>query len=117
MEKDLIQDKDIPLRHYNYSYIKGLLEERYNAELTGGFALIMDAKRPIIDAKSSGRTFGSRAEGEGAKRATGRSLSTPHSRAFGAGTLSLTGAKKQSEERAALFAVRVEAVVSPKIHT
>jgi len=37
----------------------------------------MGAKRLIIDAKPSGRTFGSRAGGEGAKRAAGRSLSTP----------------------------------------
>jgi len=47
----------------------------------------MGAKRPIIDAKPSRRTFGSRAGGEGGKRAAGRSLATPHSRAEGAGTI------------------------------
>ena len=59
--------------------------------MTGGFALIMDAKRPIIDAKPSSRTFGSRARGGGGKRAAGRSLATPYSRAEGAGTPELTG--------------------------
>jgi len=34
----------------------------------------MGAKRPIIDAKPPSRTFGSRARGEGGKRAAGRSL-------------------------------------------
>ena len=29
VEKDMIQDKDIPLRYYNYSYIKDLLETKY----------------------------------------------------------------------------------------
>jgi len=47
----------------------------------------MDAKQPIIDAKPSSRTFGSRAGGEGGKRAAGRSLATPYSRAEGTGTI------------------------------
>jgi hypothetical protein len=34
IEKDMIQDKDIPLRYYNYSYIKNLLEERYNQKVS-----------------------------------------------------------------------------------
>jgi len=29
IEKNLIEDKDVPLRHYNYSYIKDLLETKY----------------------------------------------------------------------------------------
>jgi len=34
IEKDMIQDKDIPLRYYNYSYIKNLLEERYSQKVS-----------------------------------------------------------------------------------
>jgi len=34
IEKDMIQDKDIPLRYYNYSYIRNLLEERYNQRVS-----------------------------------------------------------------------------------
>jgi len=34
IEKDMIQNKDIPLRYYNYSYIKHLLEERYNQNVS-----------------------------------------------------------------------------------
>ena len=34
IEKDMIQDKDIPLRYYNYSYIRSLLEERYNQKVS-----------------------------------------------------------------------------------
>ena len=34
IEKDMIQDKDIPLRYYNYSYIRNLLEERYNQKVS-----------------------------------------------------------------------------------
>ena len=65
--------------------------------MTGGFAFIMDAKRPIIDAKPSSRTFGSRAGGEGGKRAAGRSLATPYSRAEGAGTQKSSDGVQSSE--------------------
>ena len=34
IEKGMIQDKDIPLRYYNYSYIKNLLDERYNQKVS-----------------------------------------------------------------------------------
>ena len=34
IEKKLIQDKDIPLRHYNYSYVKDLLETKYNQKVS-----------------------------------------------------------------------------------
>jgi hypothetical protein len=34
IEKDMIQDKDIPLRYYNYSYIKDLLETNYNQKVS-----------------------------------------------------------------------------------
>ena len=34
IEKDIIQDKDTPLRHYNYSYIRNLLEERYKQKVS-----------------------------------------------------------------------------------
>jgi len=29
-EKDLIKSKDVPIKYYNYSYIKDLLEQKYN---------------------------------------------------------------------------------------
>jgi len=29
-EKDLIKAKDVPIKYYNYSFIKDLLEEKYN---------------------------------------------------------------------------------------
>jgi len=34
IEKRLIQDKDIPLRYYNYSYVKDLLETKYNQKVS-----------------------------------------------------------------------------------
>jgi len=34
IEKSMIQDVDIPLRHYNYSYVRGLLEEKYNQKVS-----------------------------------------------------------------------------------
>jgi len=34
IEKDMIQDKDIPLRYYNYSYVKDLLETKYNQKVS-----------------------------------------------------------------------------------
>ena len=34
IEKDMIENIEIPLRYYNYSYIKGLLEERYNQKVS-----------------------------------------------------------------------------------
>lgn len=30
VEKDLIKSKDVPIKYYNYSYIKNLLEQKYN---------------------------------------------------------------------------------------
>ncbi|HLE25422.1 MAG TPA: hypothetical protein VI935_07195, partial [Thermodesulfobacteriota bacterium] len=30
IEKELIQDENVPLKSYNYSYIKDLLEKKYN---------------------------------------------------------------------------------------
>jgi hypothetical protein len=34
IEKDLIQNTEVPLRHYNYSYIKDLLETKYNQKVS-----------------------------------------------------------------------------------
>jgi len=34
MEKDLIKNKDIPIKWYNYSYIKDLLEQKYNQKVS-----------------------------------------------------------------------------------
>ena len=34
IEKDMIQNKEIPLRYYNYSYIKDLLETKYNQKVS-----------------------------------------------------------------------------------
>jgi len=34
MEKDLIKNKDIPIRYYNYSYIKDLLEQKYEQKVS-----------------------------------------------------------------------------------
>jgi len=34
IEKKLIQDKDIPLKYYNYSYVKDLLETKYNQKVS-----------------------------------------------------------------------------------
>ncbi|GAG74974.1 unnamed protein product, partial [marine sediment metagenome] len=34
IEKDLIRAKDVPIRCYNYSYIKDLLEQRYNQKVS-----------------------------------------------------------------------------------
>jgi len=34
IEKDMIQNTEIPLRHYNYSYIKDLLETKYNQKVS-----------------------------------------------------------------------------------
>jgi len=33
MEKDLIKAKDVPIKYYNYSYIKDLLEQKYNQKV------------------------------------------------------------------------------------
>jgi len=33
-EKDLIKAKDVPVRYYNYSYIKDLLEQKYNQKVS-----------------------------------------------------------------------------------
>jgi len=34
IEKDMIENMEIPLRYYNYSYIRNLLEERYNQKVS-----------------------------------------------------------------------------------
>jgi len=34
IEKDMIKNTEIPLRYYNYSYIRNLLEERYNQKVS-----------------------------------------------------------------------------------
>jgi len=34
IEKDMIKNTEIPLRHYNYSYIKDLLETKYNQKVS-----------------------------------------------------------------------------------
>lgn len=47
IEKDLIQDKDVPLKPYNYSYIKDLLDERYNQKVSLS-AIIDRAKRKLV---------------------------------------------------------------------
>jgi len=56
IEKNLIEDPEIPLRHYNYSYVKDLLETKYNQKVS--LSTIIDRakkndfylkKRPKID--------------------------------------------------------------------
>ena len=34
MEKDLIKNKEIPIKYYNYSYIKDLLEQKYGQKVS-----------------------------------------------------------------------------------
>ena len=34
IEKGLIENKEIPIRYYNYSYIKDLLEQKYNQKVS-----------------------------------------------------------------------------------
>jgi len=34
IEKDLIKAKDVPIRYYNYSFIKDLLEQKYNQKVS-----------------------------------------------------------------------------------
>ena len=34
IEKTMIENPDIPLRHYNYSYVRGLLREKYGQEVS-----------------------------------------------------------------------------------
>jgi hypothetical protein len=34
IEKDLIKNKDIPIKYYNYSYIRDLLEQKYNQRVS-----------------------------------------------------------------------------------
>ena len=34
IEKNLIQNTEVPLRHYNYSYVKDLLETKYNQKVS-----------------------------------------------------------------------------------
>ena len=34
IEKDLIKAKDVPIRYYNYSYIKDLLEQKYSQKVS-----------------------------------------------------------------------------------
>ena len=33
-EKDLIKAKEVPIKYYNYSYIKDLLEQKYNQKVS-----------------------------------------------------------------------------------
>jgi len=34
IEKDLIKAKDVPIKYYNYSYIKDLLEQKYSQKVS-----------------------------------------------------------------------------------
>jgi len=34
IERDLIKNKDIPIKYYNYSYIKDLLEQKYGQKVS-----------------------------------------------------------------------------------
>ena len=34
IEKDLIKAKEVPIKYYNYSYIKNLLEQKYNQKVS-----------------------------------------------------------------------------------
>jgi len=34
IEKDLIENKEVPIRYYNYSYIKDILENDYNQKVS-----------------------------------------------------------------------------------
>jgi len=34
IEKDLIKNKEVPIKYYNYSYIKDLLEQKYNQKVS-----------------------------------------------------------------------------------
>jgi len=34
MEKGLIENKEIPIKYYNYSYIKDLLEQKYSQKVS-----------------------------------------------------------------------------------
>ena len=34
VEKDLIKAKEVPIKYYNYSYIKDLLEQKYNQKVS-----------------------------------------------------------------------------------
>jgi len=34
LEKDLIKAKDVPIKYYNYSYIRDLLEQKYNQKVS-----------------------------------------------------------------------------------
>jgi len=34
MEKDLIKNKEVPIKYYNYSYIKDLLEQKYSQKVS-----------------------------------------------------------------------------------
>jgi len=34
IEKDLIKAKEVPIKYYNYSYIKDLLEQKYNQKVS-----------------------------------------------------------------------------------
>jgi len=36
IEKDMIENMEIPLRYYNYSYVKDLLKTKYNQKYRGG---------------------------------------------------------------------------------
>ena len=34
IEKDLIKNKDVPIKYYNYSFIKDILEQKYNQKIS-----------------------------------------------------------------------------------
>ena len=34
IKRDLIKNKDVPIKYYNYSYIKDLLEQKYNQKVS-----------------------------------------------------------------------------------
>jgi len=34
IEKDLIKNKDVPIKYYNYSFIKDILEQKYNQKVS-----------------------------------------------------------------------------------
>ena len=55
IEKELIEDKNVPLKSYNYSYIKDLLEKEYNQKVS--LPTIMDrAKKNGFYLKRSKKT-------------------------------------------------------------
>jgi hypothetical protein len=56
IEKDLIKNKDVPIRYYNYSYIKDLLEQKYGQKVSLP-TLIDRAKRNNFYFERLNRTY------------------------------------------------------------